>query len=111
MKMKGDEALNSVIDEWKKIIDQSKNIPEVVYDQSVRMASPGTIAKERGSLVDRLANTNEEAETISRAEAVRRQEPTEESSELTQEQLDKIDNDVVMRLVDEFVYKTILQGK
>lgn len=79
---------------------KSANQQVIMYD-SVRLAPTGTQINERGSLKDRLAQTDEEAETLARVEDVRLgRESTEPANQAEQ---DAIDDAIIDRLVDDFV--------
>lgn len=108
--IKGIDPLLSDLSDWKNIISKSQKMGNINVDHAQRGSTAKQQIQERGSLVDRLGGTPEEAEAIWRAEQARRGEPTEESVEMTPDQLNDIDENVVMRLVDDMI-RTIMDGK
>lgn len=109
MSVKGaDETLN-LIREWQQIIAKMKTQTRVVFDESGRIASAKDSMNERGSIKDRLAQTDEEAEVIAAAEAVRFGEETEQLN-MSPEQEEAFEDEIAERLIDDMIEKTILRG-
>lgn len=111
MSIKGVDLVLSDLSEWQKVISGAKKLKPIEVSHAERGTNAKQQIAERGSLVDRLAQTSEEAESIYRAEQARNGEATNEDASLTDDELAKIDEDVVMRLVDDMIDRTILKGK
>jgi len=103
MQSKDNEEILSFLKEWQNIIEKVHLTPKIIMDESGRIASAKTQINERGSIKDRLAQTDEEAEVIARAEDLRSGRPLEKAQ-------DSLDDAMLDRIFDDMVNKTILKG-
>jgi hypothetical protein len=100
-----DETI-SLFNEWQNIIATAQRMNNrVLFDESGRLASAAEKINERGPIKDRLAQTDEEAEVIAAADALRTGTPNEDSR--TDE---AFEDEIIERIADDIIEKTILRG-
>ncbi len=99
---KGVDDIVSILKNFKQQMKKSESIP----DGEVSLGSVKDQMTARGSIKSRLSKNDKEAEIIAGVEAIRDQEPTIESG--TDDELNEKDNQIVMKMVDDMIEKTIL---
>lgn len=110
MDIKGANEAIKMLNDFSDAIQRAKHLDgHIIMSDSQRIASTKEEINERGSLKDRLAQTDEEAETIARVEDIRDGRPSSEPVDLTTEQQEAVDDAIVERLVDDFIKNTIFR--
>lgn len=103
--------MEDILSEFNKFLDISNRVRSVDGEEiSIDEQSSGRRVKERGGLKDRLAQTDEQAEAYAALDAVRMQEPHSHPNDISDEELQSIDDEIVMKMFDDFIAKTIMDG-
>lgn len=83
-------------------IQKLNKLPKTIVKDSIRVAPASDKIKERGSLKDRLAQTDEEAMNNYRVEMAQRHQATTEN-EMTEEEHEEIVDEMVDKIVSNIV--------
>lgn len=112
MSIKGADEAIDLLKKWEEVLKRMGSMtPKVIMSDSVRVgATPSQQLKERGTVKDRLAQTDAEAEAIAGADAARLGTDATVPEGLTAEQEEALDDAVIDRMVDDIIERTILKG-
>jgi hypothetical protein len=102
------DGLIEFLKSWETNLNRvSKMKDQVIMQDSVRLAGAKTQIRERGSIKDRLAQTNQEADILAKVEDLRAGRDLPDESP---EETEAVDDAIIDRIISDYIDKTVLEG-